>query len=116
MTPPLHVPWSDEITLIYRETTKAASGFESVEEIRSDPPLFCSFQDGVSQSEFYRSMKAGVQADAQAEVTTVDYLDFWPEGYRDLRFAEFNGKKYRILRSFPQTFDSLTLILSEVTR
>ena len=116
MSPPLHVPWSDEITLIYRETTKAASGFESVEEVRSDPPLFCSFQNGVSQSEFYRSMKAGVQASAQAEVNTVDYLDFWPAGYSGYRLAEFNGRRYRIVRSFAQTFDSMTLILTEVMR
>lgn len=118
MSPPsslLHAPWSDVITLIRVETAQAASGFETVTEIRSEPPLMCDFEDGVSQSEFYRSMKAGNQASAQAEVRTVDYLDFW-RGYSGIRFAEFNGKRYRILRSFPQTFDSLTLILSEVVR
>lgn len=112
----LHAPWSDEITLIWRETTKDSSGYEGITEHRSNPPLFCDWEDGVSQSEFYRSMKAGVQASAQAEVQTVDYLDFWPEGYTDYKLAEFRGKRYRILRSFPQTFDSLTLILTEVIR
>ena len=112
----LHTPWSDEITLIWRETAKDADGYESITEHRSDPPLLCDFEEGVSQSEFYRSMKAGVQASAQAEVQTVDYLDFWPRGYTDYRFAEFRGRRFRILRSFPQTFDSLTLILSEVIR
>lgn len=111
----LHTPWSDEITLIRQNGEKDASGFESITEIRSEPPLFCDFEDGVSQSEFYRSQKAGNQASAQAEVTTVDYLDFF-DGYTGLRFAEFHGRRYRILRSFPQTFDSLTLILSEVIR
>ena len=112
----LHAPWSDEIVLIWRETTKDAEGFEAVTEVRSDPPLFCDFEDGVSQSEFYRSMKAGIQASAQAEVQTVDYLDFWPDGYTDIRFAELRGKRYRIVRSFPQSFDTLTLILTEVIR
>ena len=112
----LHTPWSDEITLIWRETAKDADGYENITEHRSDPPLLCDFEEGVSQSEFYRSMKAGVQASAQAEVQTVDYLDFWPRGYTDYRFAEFRGRRFRILRSFPQTFDSLTLILSEVIR
>ena len=112
----LRAPWSDEITLIWLEKTQDASGFETVTEHRSFPPLMCDFEDGVSQSEFYRSMKAGNAASAQAEVQTVDYLEFWPEGYTDYRFAEFNGKRYRILRSFPQTFDSLTLILTEVVR
>lgn len=112
----LHAAWSDEITLIWRETTKNAAGFETVTEHRSKPPLFCDFEDGVSQSEFYQSMKAGNQASAQAEVQTVDYFEFWPEGYTDYRFAEFHGRRFRILRIFPQTFDTLTLILSEVIR
>ena len=110
----LHTPWSDTIDLIWRECEKDASGFETVTEHRETFP--CDFEDGVSQSEFYRSMKAGVQASAQAEVQTVDYQEFWPMGYTDLRFAEFNGRRYRILRSFPQTFDSTTLILTEVIR
>lgn len=112
----LHTPWSDEITLIWVESGQAASGFESRMEHRSTPPLMCDWEDGVSQSEFYQSMKAGVQAGAQAEVNTADYLDFWPAGYTGLRFAEFNGRRYKILRSFPQTFDSMTLILTEVIR
>ena len=111
-----HTAWSDEIVLIWRETEKNAAGFETVTEHRSIPPLFCDFEDGVSQSEFYRSMKAGNQASAQAEVQTVDYFDFWPDGYTDYRFAEFRGRRFRILRSFPQTFDTLTLILEEVIR
>ena len=112
----LHTPWSDEITLIWVESGQAASGFENQMEHRSTPPLMCDWEEGVSQSEFYRSMKAGMAATAQAEVSTVDYLDFWPAGFTGIRYAEFNGKRYRIIRSFPQTFDSLTLILEEAIR
>ena len=112
----LHTPWSDEITLIWVESGQAASGFENRMEHRSTPPLMCDWEDGVSQSEFYQSMKAGMQASAQAEVNTADYLDFWPAGFTGTRYAEFNGKRYRIIRSFPQTFDSLTLILEEAIR
>ena len=112
----LHTPWSDEITLIWVESGQAASGFENRMEHRSTPPLMCDWEDGVSQSEFYQSMKAGMQASAQAEVNTADYLDFWPAGFTGIRYAEFNGKRYRIIRSFPQTFDSLTLILEEAIR
>ena len=68
----LHTPWSDEITLIWVESGQAASGFENRMEHRSNPPLMCDWEDGVSQSEFYQSMKAGVQASAQAEVNTAD--------------------------------------------
>lgn len=111
-----HAPWSDEIVLIWRESVKDAAGFGVITEVRSNPPLMCDFEAGVSQSEFYRSMKAGVQASAQAEVQRVDYEGFWPEGYTDIRFAELRGKRYRIIRSFPQSYDTLTLMLSEVVR
>lgn len=116
MSAQTHTPWSDEIVLIRRETVQGDDGFEAVTEIRSNPPLFCDFEEGVSQSEFYRSMKAGNAAAAQVEVQTADYAAFWPTSYADLRFAEFLGKRYRILRSFPQSFDTTTLILAEVVR
>lgn len=111
-----HTPWSDEITLIWQEKDQDASGFETVTEHRSIPPLLCDYEEGVSQSEFYRSMQAGVQASVQAEVQTVDYTAFWPEWYNGPCLAEFRGKRYRVLRSFPQTFDTMTLILTEATR
>lgn len=116
MSGPLHCPWSDEIVLIYRSGVQKTSGWETVTEVKSDPALFCDFSDGVSQSEYYRSMKAGTAATAQAEVQTADYEAFWPEEYTDQRFAELRGKRYRILRSFPQSFDTTTLMLAEVTR
>ena len=109
-----HAPWSDVITLIYRSAVQDADGFETVSWTASEPPLFCDFAEGVSQSEFYRSMRAGNSASAQAEVQTADYEAFWPDGYADLRYAQFCGKYYRILRSFPQSFDTTTIILTEV--
>ena len=112
----LQTPWSDEIVLIREESHKDSRGFPNPEPVRSDPPLFCSFEDGVSQSEFYQSMRAGTQADAQAEVWTVDYEAFWPEGYAGRRLCELRGRKYTVVRSFPETQDTLTLILREVLR
>lgn len=110
----LHTYFSDEITLIWLEKTQDNDGFETgVEHKRC---FCCDFEEGVSQSEFYRSMKAGNEASAQAEIQTADYEDFWPDTYAGLRFAEFRGKRYRILRSFPQTLDTTTVILTEVIR
>ena len=63
---------------------------------------------GVSQKEFYLSQKEGLQASASAEIWRVDY-----EGER---YAEFNGQRYRVIRSFPSSFDCLTLMLAEVVR
>ena len=109
----LHTPWSDVCELFVLPDDQDAEGYGVAAPVKKS--VYCNWQDGVSQSEFYRSQKAGNQASAQAEVQAVDYQEFF-DNYSGLRFAEFRGKRYRILRSFPQTFDTLTLILSEVIR
>ena len=68
-----------------------------------------TFEDGVSQKEFYLSSEAGLRASASVELWTVDY-----EGEQ---FCRFLGKRYyRVLRSFKSSFDCTTLILTEVLR
>ena len=116
MSAMLHTPWSDEITLIWRKTTMDASGFETVTEHRSDPPLFCDFEDGVSQSEFYLSMKAGLRASAQIQIWKADYAAAFPAGTAGERFVDFAGRHFKVLRDFPQDSDTQTLILTEVIR
>ena len=112
----LHTPWSDELVLIRLEGNQDGSGFRNPEPVRSDPPLLCNFEDGVSQSEFYRSRKAGMRADAEAEIWAVDYDAFWPDDYAGDRLCEFNGRKYRIIRAFQSSMDIKSLILEEVLR
>ncbi|MBO7670157.1 MAG: hypothetical protein J6S60_06160 [Oscillospiraceae bacterium] len=112
----LHTPWSDELTLIYESETKDASGYRNPVQVPADTPLLCNFTDGVSQSEFYRSRKAGMQADAEAEVWAVDYDSFWPEEYAGRRLCRLNGTLYQVIRAFRSSMDYKTLILSEVIR
>jgi len=112
----LHTPWSDEITLIRLAETENANGYRNPEEVTADAPLFCNFEDGVSQSEFYLSRKAGMQADAEAEVWTADWEAFWPDGYAERRLCSLRGRKYQIVRAFQSSQDITTLILSEVVR
>ena len=112
----LHTPWSDEITLLRFEGEKNAAGYRNPEPVASCPPLLCSFEDGVSQSEFYLSRKAGMQADAQAEVWAADYDAFWPEGYAGRRQAQLWGRTYEIVRAFQNSMDTKILILQEVLR
>lgn len=112
----LHTEWSDEIVLIKLTGSQDAAGYRNPTETRSDPPLLCSFEDGVSQSEFYRSRKAGMQADAQAQVWTADYEEFFPASYAGRRRCELRDRKFEILRSFPESMDITTLILQEVER
>lgn len=103
----LHTPWSDEIGLVAFDKSQDAEGYR----LPTQPCLrtiFGTWEEGVSQSEFYNSMKAGLQANASVEVWAVDY-----EGER---FVSFRGRFYRVIRAFQSSFDHKTLILQEVVR
>lgn len=108
----LHTPWSDEISLIcFRGTGANGSiqdpqGYAAVNEKKRT--VFCTFEDGVSQNEFYLSLKEGLRASASVELWTADY--------RGEEFCEFRGVRYRVIRSFKSGFDYTTLILTEVIR
>lgn len=110
----LHTPWSDECRLVRISTTKDAQGYE-----KSTPRghrVVCTWEDGVSQSEFYTSNKAGFQASASVEIWRADMMDAWPRKYTGERFVDFRGRRYRVIRDFASGFDTQTLILSEVIR
>lgn len=103
----LHTPWSDEIGLVAFDPSQDAEGYR----LPTQPCLrtiFGTWEDGVSQNEFYNSMKTGPQANASVEVWAVDY-----EGER---YICFRGRFYRVIRAFQSSFDHKTLILQEVVR
>ena len=110
----LHTPWSDTVDLLELTGVKDAEGY--------DPPtptphtVYCNWQDGVSQSEFYLSEKRGMRASAEVEIDKADMLEVWPRGTSGDRFLIFNGARYRVVRDFPASFDTQTLILTEVIR
>ena len=102
----LHTPWSDVITLLSFADNQDAEGYGVEAPVRRE--IFCTWEAGVSQKEFYLSHKEGLGTSASAEIWRVDY--------EDERYAEFNGQRYRVIRSFQSSFDCLTLMLSEVVR
>ena len=101
-----HTPWSDTVDLLIFGDNQDAEGYGVIPAQRRT--LFCNGEAGVSQSEFSLSNKQGLQATDSVELQRVDY-----DGER---FAEYNGRRYRVIRSFPASFDTITLILSEVVR
>lgn len=110
----LHTPWSDTVDLIAQRFTADQEGYENTAEAKHT--VFCNWQDGVSQSEFYLSDKRGMRASAQVEIQKADMLEAWPRGTTGDRFVAFQGARYKVLRDFPQSFDTQTLILTEVVR
>lgn len=107
-----HTPWSDEITLLSFSGTGTDDSVQDAQGYLAGDPVrrtvFCTFEEGVSQKEFYLSGKEGLRASASVELWTVDY-----EGEK---FADFRGRHFRVLRSFVSSFDCTTLILTEVIR
>lgn len=98
--------WSDVCRLITQTKVKDSENYETITETART--LMCNFEDGVSQNEFYKSMKAGMQASAS--------LDIWDVDYEGETIVEVNGKRYEVIRAFNSTEDVKTLILSEVIR
>ena len=43
-------------------------------------------------------------------------LDAWPRGTTGDRIVDFKGQRYKVVRDFPQGYDTQTLILTEVVR
>lgn len=101
-----HVPWSDTVDLLVFPDEQDREGY-GVAPIGVHR-VMCTFQDGVSQNEFYAAQKANLQASAQVEVQRVDY--------NGQRWAEFQGRRFKVLRNFPTSFDTIALVLSEVER
>ena len=114
-----HTPWSDVAELVTFDFVQDAQGFEYLaptedEQGREQPgaptkrQVFCNFEEGVSQNEFYLSHKEGLRASASIELWTADY--------NGEQFVDFGGRHYKVLRGFVSAFDVTTLILTEVIR
>lgn len=102
----MHTPWSDVVDLLVFADNQDPDGFGVQPAQRRT--LFCNWLAGVSQNEFYLSNKQGLQATDSVELQQVDY--------NGERWAEFSGRRYHVVRTFPSSFDVITLILSEVVR
>lgn len=110
----LYTPWAEQVDLIAKTCVKDSEGYESITEVPHT--VFCNFEDGVSQNEFYLSDKAGMRASAQVEIYKADMLAVWPRGTTGDRIVEFKNQRYKVVRDFPQGYDTQTLILTEVVR
>ena len=114
-----HTPWSDVAELVRFEFTQDAQGFEELtpttnEQGQTQPgapikrQIICDFTEGTGQKEFYYSQKEGLRASAS--------IDLWTADYEGEEFVDFNGRRFKVIRSFVPAFGMTTLILSEVIR
>lgn len=102
--------WNDEITLIALiDPAERVNehGFRNP-QAEAKTTVFAN-QKSVGYSEFYKAAQAGYE-------TTLKF-DVYKAEYDGQKLAEYNGKRYRILRTYedPKRPDELELTLSDLT-
>lgn len=99
-------PFSDVCELVTITATQDADGYKTTVETKTQ--VFCSVNVGVVRSEFYEALKAGVKLSVTIEV--------WQEDYNNATLLEFDGKRYKIERTYPTGHGTLEMTCSEVVR
>lgn len=102
--------WVDEITLIAQAPPADGyneNGFPN-EQIETRITVFGN-KKSVGYSEFYKAAQAGVEA--------VLKFDVYAEEYSGQRLAEYEGRRFKVLRTYsdPRKPDEIELTLSDIT-
>ena len=96
----------DTISLVNVIKTTDADGYDTVAETLTT--VKCDSGNGVTRSEFYEAMKAGIKLTAAFEMWACDY------GGQGL--IEHNGTRYKVERAYPLDDGGIQLNCSEVIR
>lgn len=96
---------NDVITLIDVTSTVDADGYETTVETKTD--VKCDSGNGVTRTEFYEAMKAGITLSAVFEM--------WACDYTGQAIVEHHGKRYKVERAYP-TGGEMQLNCSEIKR
>lgn len=99
--------WADEITLItlaQPEERINSNGFpNAATEIKNS--VFCN-KKPVGYAEYYRSQQLGITVEFKVDVHTIDYAGE--------ELAEFEGKRYSILKHYEIDDEVIELTLSDL--
>ena len=96
----------DTINLVNMVKTTDADGYDTVTETITT--VKCDSGKGVTRSEFYEAMKAGLKLTAAFEM--------WACDYGGQEYVEHNGKRYKVERAYPLAGGEIQLNCSEMTR
>ncbi len=98
--------WNHEITLISKKVIGKDKLLQPISE-DVEITLLCR-QKRVTRSEFYQANQAGLKPSLVVEIRNFEY--------ENQEFAKFEGKQYRILKTYPINSEILELTLSEVLK
>ena len=96
----------DTISLVNAIKTTDADGYDTTTETLAT--VMCDSGKGVTRSEFYEAMKAGLKLSAAFEM--------WACDYGGQEYVEHNGKRYKVERAYPLDGGEMQLNCSEVVR
>ena len=96
--------WSNEITLIGKVKTGLDALKQPIFEEKRLTILCC--KRSVTRSEFYQANQVGLRPSLVVDVHSFEY--------DNQVVAEYEGKRYRILKTFPVDLEILELTLTEV--
>ena len=96
----------DTISLVNVVKTTDADGYDTTTETLTT--VMCDSGNGVTRSEFYEAMKAGIKLTAAFET--------WACDYGGQEYIEHNGKRYKVERAFPLGDGAIQLNCSEIKR
>jgi hypothetical protein len=97
---------NDTISLVSTAKITDADGYDTITETLTE--VMCDSGNGVTRSEFYEAMKAGIKLTAVFEMWACDY------GGQSL--IEHNGTRYKVERAYPLADGGIQLNCSEVIR
>ena len=96
----------DAISLVSMTRTTDTDGYETTTETLTE--VMCDSGNGVTRSEFYEAMKAGVELTAAFEM--------WACDYDGQKVIEHRSKRYKVERAFPIGDGVVQLNCSEIKR
>lgn len=89
-----------EIKLLDKTVSRSGKGFARYN--KDEGRVVLARVGGVSRSEFYTASAAGMKPSATFSVHPADY--------QDEKFLVYEGKRYRVLRTYPKSLREIELV------
>ena len=95
--------WNNEITLIAKRIIGTDKLKQNItEEVKT---LLLCRKKSITRSEFYQANQAGIRPSLVVDIHSFEY--------DNQELAEFDGKKYRIIKTYPVDLETLELTMTE---
>ena len=95
--------WNHEITLTAKQNIGKDKLKQNItEEVKT--VLLCR-KKSITRSEFYQANQAGIRPSLVVDIHSFEY--------DNQELAEFEGKRYRILKTYPVDLETLELTMTE---